>query len=317
MRLPDARTLFKRFKLVKGSNFQSEDSLGSDSVKRVKNVPSESKIFDFINSKLVQSQIGKHFEIALTFVPSKSLSYLFSQYSDLIYYCVHDSNMQKYSDRHRAYEIELVKRSKLIFCDNELVLSRLASGEDYFDISSLTDIQLVDLKKSGKKFFYVPPPTPNEFFSLPKSDIFFDFVYFGSLHEDIDESCILKLAVAGKKIAIISNSKLSIESKNIEYMNPTSNFNDLVKMISKSRAIILPYRNSEFMKTVSPAKIFQCLATTLPIYCSNDEICHKYPVNRLEDAFVIDHLVQVAEKSIAEATRAEFLFRKVSLLIQS
>ncbi|HFU3231674.1 TPA: hypothetical protein ACH5PX_003647, partial [Proteus mirabilis] len=63
----------------------------------------------------------------------------------------------------------------------------------------------------------------------------------------------------------------------------TPNIEILVKKISLAKAILFPYVNSEFMNSISPAKLYQSIATSMPIYCSNKNLCEKYNLNPVED----------------------------------
>ncbi|EPK8709164.1 hypothetical protein ACK4RD_13170 [Proteus mirabilis] len=249
-------------------------------VKNIVNIPPQNLFFDFLNTLLVKFQLLKleSNDIVITFVPSKGLDKVFSSYNDLIYYCVHDSNHQSYHARNKKYEKLLVKRSSLTFCDNEIVLNRLAEGSKYINI-----LEKEALFRQDSKFYLVPPPVPNEFYNIAKRNKKFDLVYFGSIHKDININLILNLSIK-YSILIISYQNFKIlPLHNITFVSGTPNIEILVKKISLAKAILFPYVNSEFMNSISPAKLYQSIATSMPIYCSNKNLCEKYNLNPVED----------------------------------
>jgi hypothetical protein len=242
---------------------------------KVQNLPSNNILVDKLNGLLVNSQISKvRSDVAITFVPSCSLKDVFAKYKKLIYYCVHDSVQQSYGMRHKRYEKELVNRANIVLCDNLTVLDRLAGNNNIVDVasSSMTEINIA--MKEKKRFFYISPPTPTVFFEVDLNfDCFdYDFFYFGSLHRDIDYHCIEKLCDYGYKIAIMSSEKLPFENDNIIYLRPSPDMKTIVDNAKRSKAILLPYSNSKFMDTVSPAKINQSLATGKIVYSSNSRL---------------------------------------------
>ncbi|HHG9182521.1 TPA: hypothetical protein ACPYYG_003270, partial [Proteus mirabilis] len=180
--------------------------------------------------------------------------------------------------RNKKYEKLLVKRSSLTFCDNEIVLNRLAEGSKYINI-----LEKEALFRQDSKFYLVPPPVPNEFYNIAKRNKKFDLVYFGSIHKDININLILNLSIK-YSILIISYQNFKIlPLHNITFVSGTPNIEILVKKISLAKAILFPYVNSEFMNSISPAKLYQSIATSMPIYCSNKNLCEKYNLNPVED----------------------------------
>ncbi|MDX7699938.1 MULTISPECIES: hypothetical protein [Aeromonas] len=255
---------------------------------KINNFPSLNMAMDLLNSFYVTYQVegGLSERSAITFTPSMALKYHFEKYRKLIYYCVHDSLQQSYHGRHREYEIELSKKADFVFCDNEIVISRLAADANYtgkiVNISDYDTLSILNEVECGCRFFIVPPPVPDVFYSATvntNSQFKYDFVYFGSIHENIDDEIIYSLADDELRILMITNQRLKYEHKNIHYTQATADMNHLVTLIASGEFIILPYKNTRFMETVSPAKIYQSIATGKRVFTTNKSISCKYRID--------------------------------------
>jgi hypothetical protein len=309
-----SRLFFGMFnKGVNGKNIMT----GSDNVRRVKNIPPTNSILDVINSLYVRKRINYVADVAVTFVPSRSLEYLFKKYRSLVYYCVHDSQKQSYPRFNQDFEIQLCKNSNLVLCDNEKVLSRLNGDGAIIDLSKVGMYEIKKLVHSGEKFFLVPPPVPTPFFKrFSSKEKVYDYVYFGSIHSDIDQDFIKTLLDKDVRINLISSEKLDFNHSNIFYSKPTSDIDELVRMINKSEAILLPYKNSEFMQSISPAKIYQSLATGLPILCSNQQLVDKYKLSNFDSLNPrIKRQESYSTKSSYQEYSSDELLGKVNYLI--
>jgi hypothetical protein len=253
---------------------KSKESVVNNGIEII-NLPHLNSITNKINGYLVNRQIGEEKDICITFIPSPSLKNVYEKYNSIFYYCVHDTMKQGYSKEIIEYEKELVKKSKRVFCDNEEVLSRLAMSEK----SGYSHI----FQPYGK-FILVPPPVPNNFFKECAYSVEYDFVYFGSIHKDIDIQLMITLSKEYKILLITNEKKLVGKEKgNFFFMDATSDLDRLVGYISTARFILLPYKNSSFMETVSPAKIYQSMATGKPIFSSNKYLTKKYNLNSIYD----------------------------------
>ncbi|MBY7975006.1 hypothetical protein KW462_14090 [Vibrio fluvialis] len=309
-----SRFFLRLFKSRRSSkNIKVEDA----SVIKIKNIPPTNSILDIINSLYVRKRISRIADVAVTFVPSRSLEHLFKKYRSLVYYCVHDSQKQSYPCFNQDFEIQLCKNSKLVICDNEKVLSRLNDDGPIIDLSKIGRCEIRKLFHSGEKFFLVPPPVPTPFFKrFSNKGKIYNYVYFGSIHSDIDQDFIKNLVDKDVSVNLISSEKLDFDHGNIFYSEPTSNIDELVGMIHKSEAILLPYKNSEFMQSISPAKIYQSLATGLPILCSNQQLVNKYKLSRFDS---VHPSVKKLEDSSIKSSYLEYssdeLLGKVNYLI--
>lgn len=252
--------------------------------------PSQLSFLNWINSSLVRYQIGRLSDVAIIFVPSPGLQFLFNSYQSLVYYCVHDSIAQNYHQSILDYEKRLVTLSRYVLCDNEQVLTRLANGSVYQNIS----------KKSNKKtkFYYIPAPVPNEFYEQNMTEASeYDFIYFGSLHKDIDTHIFKRIYSAGYSILCITEKNEFYNLiENFVTWNPiTSSLKELNSYIAKGKYILLPYQNTKFMHTVTPAKINQCLVTGKKVFCTNKLLSDKYNLIYFDDCKSISEIIDTAQ----------------------
>lgn len=308
-----------KFFLKKNESGNFNNKKTKKNVINIKNVPSFCYFTDVLNYTLVNQQINDVDDrVAITFVPSKALDKIFNKYKSLIYYCVHDSNNQSYNRRNLDYEIELIEKCKFVFCDNEVVLNRFCDTRNdvFYDLSKISKSELIN---NNRKFFYIPPPVQSEFYEInkdkDKDKEKYDFVFFGSIHKNIDLNIILKLIEKEYSINIISNDVFPFKSRYISYTKATSNIKELVSYLSEARSILLPYDNSDFMSTVSPAKINQSLATGKKIYCSNDKICEKYNIYHTDSIYENEHEHEHEIQNVNTYSEIEIM-EKIKILLE-
>jgi hypothetical protein len=246
-------------------------------IKNVSNLPSLCEPMDFLNEQLLLWQLDVLADIAVTFVPSLALKGIFDRYQTLVYYCVHDATKQAYHRRNLAYECELVRRARLVLCDNPVVLARLAQGHSVLDLSGPHGAPS-GASPATSKFLLVPPPIPDCFCDLDFSSTkkAYDAIYFGSIHDNIDQEQLKRLTQGKMKVAVVSSQRLVFDSPNLSYFPLQNDFSALARLIALARSILLPYKNSDFMETVSPAKINQVLVTGLPVFCSNWKLAKEH-----------------------------------------
>lgn len=254
--------------------------IDNNSIRNVVNVPPQNLILDYINKLLIFFQ-RRNIPLngtVITFLPSKALESTFNKYDDIVYYCVHDSEMQSYHRRNIDFERILVEKSKFVFCDNIDVLKKLSGSNEIQSI--------IDNKKSDTKFYLVPPPVPREFYKKVNVIKEYDFVYFGSIHKDIDIDFLNKLSLSNNLLVISYQMFNLIPGAKVTFTQGTSDLSLLVSCLHKARAIILPYTNSAFMDTISPAKLNQSIATGLPVYCTNKKLTREYNLNFIDEELI-------------------------------
>lgn len=89
--------------------------------------------------------------------------------------------------------------------------------------------------------------------------------YFGTIWEALDFDAIRELAAAGLEIDLIGPLKSAPPlPENVRILPPVAHA-ELPKRLKRYDGLLLPYRDSEYNKGVVPAKLFECLATGLPV----------------------------------------------------
>ncbi|MDN3630546.1 hypothetical protein [Vibrio lentus] len=290
-------TLSRFKKLVSDVSFNNE---GASNLKLVsiKGLPSINTFFDYFYSIFLINKHNIEGDICITFVASKLAINIFNRYNKKIYYCVHDYESQGLSQRKINQEKVVVESCDVVFCDNNDVLERLSNGQHW--------VHLFNSKK-GDKYILVPPLVNELFYNLSNESLDFDFCYFGTLHKDIDVELLRKIAISGKKVLIIGDCTDGlVDLVNIVFSKPTSNIKELTNLISRSEAILLPYKNSDFMKTVTPAKVLQSLATKKKVLTSN---------RRISDLYGIDYLNEdLSESSVDDLYEDITIFSEKNIL---
>lgn len=267
-------TLNRFKKLVSDASFNNE---GDSNLKLVsiKGLPSINVIFDYFYSIFFMAKYNIEGDVCITFVASKLAINILGRYNKKIYYCVHDYESQGLSQRKINQEKVVVDRCDVVFCDNEDVLDRLSNGQRW--------VHLFNSKK-GDKYILVPPLVNELFYNLSNESLDFDYCYFGTLHKDIDIELLRKIAMSGKKLLVIGDCTDDlVDVVNIVFSKPTYNIKELTNLISRSEAILLPYKNSDFMKTVTPAKVLQSLATKKKVLTSNRRISEFYGIDYISE----------------------------------
>ncbi|MEQ1918595.1 MAG: oligosaccharide flippase family protein, partial [Elusimicrobiota bacterium] len=95
------------------------------------------------------------------------------------------------------------------------------------------------------------------------------FLYFGTVWSALDYEAISGLANAGFEVTMIGPVKEPPPPlpTSVSFLGPVA-YEDLPSVISVADALLLPYADTEYNKGVIPAKIYECLATGLPVLSS-------------------------------------------------
>lgn len=109
--------------------------------------------------------------------------------------------------------------------------------------------------------FFLPPPAP------PKKHR--RLCYFGTLREGLDYAAIDALAEAGFEVSLIGPAQTPPPklhpSVRVAGLMPTER---LTRELAGFDALLLPYADSEWTQGITPAKIYECLATGRPVIAS-------------------------------------------------
>ncbi|WP_153043400.1 hypothetical protein [Xenorhabdus innexi] len=233
-------------------------------------------IFGFINRIILKKNnlILNKDDVIITFVPHKHILNISGKRSKSVYYCVHDTTQQKYPNKNKiiSFEKNILAKKSLVFCDNKTVTEKLG-------LNTIDYINNNDIYKKGCNAYLMPPPVPDEFFikNNKKNIISYDFVYYGSFHKDIDLDVIISI-LDNQKVLIISNNCPSelYRYNNITIKSSIYSMKELANTIHSAQCILLPYKNSKFMETITPAKILQVKAFSMPVVCTNHYLADKY-----------------------------------------
>ncbi|CDG23239.1 protein of unknown function [Xenorhabdus poinarii G6] len=233
-------------------------------------------IFGFINRIILKKNklILNKDDVIITFVPHKHILNVSGNRAKMVYYCVHDTTQQKYPNKNKIIDFEknILAKKSLVFCDNKIVIEKL--GLDTIDYINSNGIY-----KKGYSAYLMPPPVPNEFFIKNNNvnTISYDFIYYGSFHKDIDLDVIISI-LANHKVLIVSNNCPSelYKYNNITIKKSIYSMKELANTIRSAQCILLPYKNSKFMETITPAKILQVKAFSMPVVCTNHYLADKY-----------------------------------------
>ncbi|HEX2729674.1 MAG TPA: glycosyltransferase, partial [Rubrobacteraceae bacterium] len=103
----------------------------------------------------------------------------------------------------------------------------------------------------------------------PRRDKLQTVCFFGHLGEERIEFAVLRaIARAGFQVRLIGDSgrveRGFLETPGIDYRGEISH-SDLPVALGDVDAFVLPYRMNALTKSVSPAKIYECLATGKPV----------------------------------------------------
>lgn len=154
------------------------------------------------------------------------------------------------SDLSRTEE-ELIRSADILFTTSPL-LQELHQGRHP---------RVLQVHHGVSEEFFLPAPAP------PKSHR--RFCYFGSLREGLDYAAVNALALAGYEVWLIGPEKdpppKLHPGVHREGMLSTA---ELARRLGGFDALLLPYEDTEWNRGITPAKIYECLATGLPVLAS-------------------------------------------------
>lgn len=213
-------------------------------------------------------------DVIISFVPHEHVFKISGEKSKWVYYCVHDSTQQNYpcSNNIINFERNILTTNSIVFCDNEDVINKLG-----LDIIEYPNKILHD--KVNTHAYLMPPPVPNEFYNNNdiKYDIIYDYVYYGSFHKDIDLDILISISKKSSLLIISNNCPPELTKEDTVTILPSIYImTELADAINSAQCILLPYKNSKFMETITPAKILQVKAFSKPVVCTNNFLAKKY-----------------------------------------
>ncbi len=220
------------------------------------NFPSDNYITNLINSLSSYSllkRLKKEYELVIVYVPSFFVMDLLSRVSHnkLLYDCVR--NFEQWAGIHESivdHELELLDKSDLILTDSYYLTDK---WKKYNPFQVLPTVE--------KKFICSEEgisSTGNEIRKLG---------FFGTLSEHFDISTISAVLDAGYTLHFWGVNEINYDHKNFVNHGFEKNITALMKSIScNCDAIVIPYKGC--MDGVIPAKMMQCMALGIPVFCS-------------------------------------------------
>ena len=117
------------------------------------------------------------------------------------------------------------------------------------------------LGESGVLNHLMMPGLAQDWLNISSSNLNIRPVFFGNLRSNSDLDLVDKMALKfGLDLMGLIDKSAAHATRNARYIGAFSVF-ELVGKVSEYNAILLPYDNGEFSKTIAPAKYFEALAT--------------------------------------------------------
>jgi len=149
-------------------------------------------------------------------------------------------------------ERELLRRSDLV----------LTTSKYLFDEKSALHPRVLQIHHGVAEEFFIPPkPPPREYRR---------FCYFGTVWSAVDLAPVLALDRAGFEVTLLGPVKEPPElplPPSVRLVGPISH-ERLPRALEEFDGLLLPYADSKYNQGVTPAKIYECLATGKPVLAS-------------------------------------------------
>ena len=268
------RLLYKVRQLAFWSNYDTYLNQTRSStlvkVKKILGISEGSKLLQAYLKRCISNQFGDP-DFIVSFVPNANAIWLMEEFENatLAYYNTHDFRLFDNFKKTQELEIKLMSICSFVFSDNINVLQDLRKTH-----------RLSNLEKNiNPSFTYIPPPVPEAFYNSLVSPVKeFDFCYFGSIDRKFNKEVLIGLVEKNLSVLIIGSDYQPVQSPLIKYQPGVRDPRLLVHQISRSKYILLPYKNDRFSSAVSPGKINQCKALRLPIMLTNKTIAEEFSI---------------------------------------
>lgn len=253
LRLKDIKRIFQRYSKNKFKNPKHFNIYSFSPLIAPYGIPFN----NFLNRYILYNQIFKNIPVQ----PDILYTYLPTQFTlDLIRYLrpksiIYDYVTDFFSHPRKPKKLsifhkKIIQQSKLVLTDSESCRVFLSSEHD--------NVHVVH-HGVGKNFFEIRPAVLNSQIKR--------LCYFGTINSEVlDFELLDNLSQSNFEITLIGPQKGDPppRNKNITTIEQVE-VPKLAKLLEKQEAIILPYKKTAYNAKVMPAKIYQCLATGLPI----------------------------------------------------
>jgi hypothetical protein len=224
-------------------------------------VPDHLAIGRFLNRKFFMPRMARRLRRRKLFYPVILINFLPVSYAytlqsklnpDILIYACTDSFQDMPGFRHvKLFEDELVSSSDLVFTTSQNLLARFKERHSRLMLM-LPGVDYALFEKArveGQK---------------PKKSLM--CVYFGTLRKEDNDIDLLRKISHKYQLKIVGLAKVSLEgfSNNTQIVGPVA-INQLSVHIADADVLLLPYIGAKQTRFITPAKLFQCLATGKPI----------------------------------------------------
>lgn len=252
-------------------------------------------MFGILNKAYIKSllaTIDSKYDVIINYLPVSTTRDIIDsvEYKTLIYDCVRDfSNWGGYPKDLPKIEHDLIIRSTAVLVDSYYLYDKLM--KQYPDVNIF---QILPMLKEGQADVLAKGVPPK---------IIKNISYIGQISDHIDVSTLRALSGHdGLTLHHFGDSTLRLHLDIVDHgfiSDPRKLARDILKY---SDAIIIPYKGN--MDGVIPAKLFECLATSLPVFVSDF-----YDSRKLGDMLYVYSTNRQLLKAVHAYTQAEQIVR--------
>ena len=238
---------------------------GSSNIKFVKSfyIPSDNIVASIVNRIWYKFFLEKYVKDSFIYSFTPMID-LVEGYRFLCFDVIHNWWEVKWNQEVISKRLNLyLERANVIITDSLPIYDRLRK----LSLQSMPILLLPGLGKNWFNFFQ----TENHKYKLKITSN--KLVFFGNLRSNSDLSLINRLSeVYSVDLYGVVQDNCKSSLQNCNFMGEFSQ-DQLIYKLSNYDAVILPYKNDEFSKYISPAKYFECLSLKIPII-SNSQLEH-------------------------------------------
>ncbi|WP_119069687.1 glycosyltransferase [Rubrobacter indicoceani] len=196
--------------------------------------------------------------VIVAYPPTKTTLQIISRLSPrLVYYdCSEEyAAMEGVPEDIASTELEMILRADLVSCTSETLLDRISGlRPDAFYLGPGVEYE---------RFAPVGPAEP----SLNREAK--TVCYFGDVSpERLEVGCLSGIADAGHTVRLVGEvrggARVLLRHPNVDYRGAIEH-RELARNLAGADAIVLPYRESALTAAITPAKLYESLATGLPL----------------------------------------------------
>lgn len=241
------------------ASFQASIKTGEVKIINTSFVNPHRGLFDLYNAyrwNVLRKKIPKSFDLVINYLPILTTERIVNDVSSktLIYDCVRDfSNWGGYPSNIGDIEDRLVDRADYVMVDSYYLYNKMIALYPEKSIK-----QMLPMLKAGQAGIFAENKLPQKIKNVS---------YIGQVGSHIDVDKLNVLNDAGYNVHVFGNSLIELTGSVTMHGFISSPTELAHEIIMHSDALIIPYKGN--MDGVIPAKLFECLATNLPVYVSD------------------------------------------------